>query len=155
MLADCAKKAISGPKDISFLPPKCCKDRDLRLLHAAVAEASRCDLIYDARQRRALLLERRHTVVHLLVAEVLNRRRQVPEEDCRASQSARTHESKQPDDKELEVLTDAALPNLLRDFDVGPVDGAVEAAVEAEPHVRRARRFRAGRGDVLGRGPGR
>ena len=122
--------------------------RDLRLVHAAVAEAARRDLVHDARQRRALLLER-HRVVHVLVPEVLDRRRQVPEEDWCTPPSVRgTNASWQDGDK---TRTDVALPDLLRNLDVRTVDGADEkATVQAELHVGRARRLRAGRGDVLG-----
>ena len=50
-----------------------------------------------------------------------------------------------------QIRTDVALPDLLRDLDIGSVDSPdEEAAVQAELHVRRARRFRAGRRDVLG-----
>ena len=52
-----------------------------RLVHTAVAEAARRDLVYDAREWRALLVER-HRVVHVLVAKVLDRGREVAEEDC-------------------------------------------------------------------------
>ena len=55
---------------------------DVRLIHATVAEAARRDLLDDACEWRALLLER-HWVVHMLVAEVPHRRREVAEEDCR------------------------------------------------------------------------
>ena len=48
------------------------------------------------------------------------------------------------------TLTDVALADLLRDLNVRAVDGAEQqAAVEAELHVRRARRLRARGGDVL------
>ena len=54
------------------------------------------------------------------------------------------------------IRTDVALADLLRDLDVRTVDGADEqAAVQAELHVRRARRLRARRGDVLADVPGR
>ena len=54
------------------------------------------------------------------------------------------------------IRTDVTLADLLRDLDVRTVDGADEqAAVQAELHVRRARRLRARRGDVLADVPGR
>ena len=62
----------------------------------------------------------------MLVPQLLDRRREVPKEEH------------------------VALPDLLRDLDVRAVDGADEqAAVEAELHVRRARRLRARGRDVL------
>ena len=82
MLADRVQEAISAPNAISFLhgPWRTREGFYLRLVHGAIAEAARRDLVHDARQRRALLLER-HGVVHVLVAEVLDRGREVPEED--------------------------------------------------------------------------
>ena len=51
-----------------------------RLIHATVTEATRRDLIQDARKRRALLLDR-DRVVRVLVAEVLDSGGEVTEED--------------------------------------------------------------------------
>ena len=51
-----------------------------RLVDTAIAEPTCCDLVEDARKGRALLLHR-DGVVHVLVTEVLDRRRQVAEED--------------------------------------------------------------------------
>ena len=89
-------------------------------------------------------------MVHVLVPEVLDRRRQVSEEDWCTPLSACAHGPELAGWRD-ETRTDVTLPDLLRDLDVRAVDGADQkAAVQAELHVRRARRFRAGRGDVLG-----
>ena len=54
--------------------------RDLRVVDTTVAEAAARDLIDDLCQGRALLLDRLR-VVRVLVAQVLDRGREVPEEE--------------------------------------------------------------------------
>ena len=55
--------------------------RHARIVHGAVAEPAGRDLVEGLRERGALLLDRLR-VVEVLVAEVLDRGREVPEEDC-------------------------------------------------------------------------
>ena len=75
------------------------QNRDVRLIDTPIAKPARSDLVDDPRQRRALLLER-HGVVHVLVAQLLDGGREVPEEE------------------------DVALADLLRDLDVRAVCAA-------------------------------
>ncbi len=79
VLADGVEEPISKRHFIER-PDQGDRERHVRLICATIAEATRRDLVQDAREWRALLLDR-HRVVCVLVAEILHSRCQVAEED--------------------------------------------------------------------------